>query len=84
MIPSLIDFARVVLWLSILNFKETLAFPKLNFSNFPAPKVLNKIKITKNHSKHPNLLLHNHFFSNLNKNCTFGYFFTEILPLWVA
>lgn len=75
------DFASVVLWLSILNFKETLPSPKLNLSNFQALKVLNKIKITKNHSKHPNLLLHNHFFGNLNKECTFKNFFTDTLSL---
>ena len=65
------DFASVVLWLSILNFKDTLASPDLNRSNFEAPKVLNKIKNTKNHSKHPNLLLNNPFSGNLNKKCTF-------------
>ena len=79
-IPSLMDFASVVLWLSVLNFKETLPSPKLNLSNFQALKVLNKIKITKNHSKHPNLLPQNHFSRNLNKKCTFYIFLLILYP----
>ena len=39
-----------------LKFKQILESQKLNFSNIPIPKELNKMKFDKNHSKPTNLV----------------------------